>query len=208
MNTSGLNTTRFIFVLALLCALTPVPSMAATDGKLPVSKQSIDSCEAVIGSEEHANGHRWITAKILINASPHVVWETVHEERRRDPDLAYSKVLQCQDNQSTLEQKFSFLPLIGTAVCVMKDIEVPNERIDYDMVSSDHFRALEGSWVLTPARDGNATMLSLATYCDMGFPVPRQILDGITARKLQRRLFNVKTMAEAAQTRIAEKRVD
>jgi hypothetical protein len=205
---SGFRTARFALVLALLSALSPNMSIASTDGKLPVNKHAAQPCEAVIGSEDHANGHRWVTAKILINASPHVVWQTVHEERRRDPDLAYSKVLNCKDNDSTLEQKFTFLPVIGTAVCVMHDIEIPNQRIDYTMVSSDHFKAMEGCWELTPAQDGSSTYLSLATYCDMGFPVPRSFLDGITARKLQRRLSNVKAMAEAEQLRVAQQKVD
>jgi hypothetical protein len=161
---------------------------------------------AAVLSTEHANGHKRVKAKILIHASPHVVWETVHEERKKDPDLAYSKVIsQDAENQVTLEQKFAVIPVIGTATCVMKHVEKPFERIDYTMVSSDRFKAFEGSWVLTPGSDPNETILELSTYCDMGLPIPRGMVDGVTGKKLQRRLSNVRNMAEATQTRLARK---
>jgi hypothetical protein len=203
LKSPGVNITNVALALTLACFLTP-NAIAATDGQnLPESQRLLDDGQTVVGSDDRPNGHRWVTAKILINACPHVVWDTVHEERQRDPDLSYSKVLGTQDNQATLEQKFCLLPLFGTATCVMHNVEVVNERIDYDMVSSDHFKALEGSWILTPGRDASSTYLELESYCDLGLPIPRPMIDGITTRKIQRRLANVKVMAEAAQTRLA-----
>jgi hypothetical protein len=162
--------------------------------------------EAVVSSEQKPNGHKWVKARILINASPHIVWDTVHEERKKDPDLSYSKILsQESETQATLEQKFALIPVIGTATCVMSNVEVPFERIDYAMLSSDRFKALEGSWVLVPGSEPNQTYLELSSYVDMGLPIPRGMVDGITAKKLQRRLANVRTMAEATQTRLARK---
>jgi len=168
-------------------------------------EEKVRSGSAVICTEQQPSGHRWVKAKILIHAPPEVVWETVHEERSKDPDLAYSKVLHQENNELTLEQKFVLLPVIGTATCVMSNAEEPLHRIDYRLLESDHFRAMEGSWVLTPQESGKDTLLELSSYLELGFPVPRPILDTLTARKLERRITNVKLMAERTQSRIAHK---
>jgi len=201
----GVILRRVALALSLAYVLSPCLSAQAVDGNKN-NCQRKNHPEAVVSTEKKANGHRWVKAKILINASPHVVWETVHEERKKDPDLCYSKILsQDSETQATLEQKFALIPVIGTATCVMRNVEVPYERIDYDMVKSDHFKAFEGSWVLSPGHDQEQTYLELSSYCDMGLPIPRGMIEGITAKKLQRRLSNVRDMAEAQQLRLARK---
>lgn len=200
MRSPGVNFRKVALALTLAGILTPNAYAAADSQNEPECRK--DDAPPIVSSEQQPNGHKWIKAKVFIKATPHVVWETVHEERRRDPDLAYSKVLKAEENQATLEQKFALLPVIGTATCVMRNTEIPNQRIDYSMISSDRFKALEGRWVLSPERNG--TSLELSSYCDMGLPmIPRSMIDGVMARKLQRRLTNVKAMAEATQTRLA-----
>jgi hypothetical protein len=200
----GVILRRVALALSLAYLLSPCLPAFADGNKSNCQKKT--QTEATVSTEQKANGHKWVKAKILINASPHVVWETVHEERKKDPDLAYSKILsQDSDTQATLEQKFCLIPVIGTATCVMKNVEVPLERIDYNMVTSDRFKALEGSWVLSPGKEPNETYLELSSYVDMGLPIPRGMVEGVTGKKLQRRLSNVKAMAEATQTRLAKK---
>lgn len=151
-------------------------------------------------------GNHYVKGKILIHASPEVVWKTVHEERQKDPDLAYSKILERHDaNNCVLEQKFCFLPVLGTAVCKMSNVEVPLKSITYKLLESNHFRAMEGSWVLTPHPSGKSTYLELSSYMELGFRAPRGLLDKIASRKLAKRLANVKTLAEDNQARIAQK---
>ena len=202
-----LKTTGTFFkkaVLALSLAVYMTPSALAWGGDSKKNEQAVSQDpSATVSAEKQLNGHNWMKARVLIKASPHVVWETVHEERKHDPDLAYSKILSQEKNQATLEQKFALIPVIGTAVCVMHNAEVPFERIDYNMISSDRFKAMEGSWVLTPGREANSTYLELSSYCDLGLPIPRSMIDGVTTKKLQKRLANVKTMAEATQGRLA-----
>lgn len=130
-----------------------------------------------------------------ISAPPHVVWETVHEERKTDPDLAYSKVLETSGHNSVLEQKFQLIPVLGTSVCVMKNCEVPGHRIDYSLVKSDRFKALEGTWIVSANPDGS-TILELSSYIDMGLPVPRSMLEAVASKKLAGRLQNIRKMAE------------
>lgn len=203
MKTPGANFIKTALALSSLFLVSLSANGYAADGTCLQTQKQSNNDAAVVSSEQKANGHRWVTARILIKANPHVVWDTVHEERSRDPDLAYSKVLSAGKDQATLEQKFSLIPVIGTAVCVMKDTEVPYERIDYSMVSSDRFKAMEGSWVLSPGEDANTTYLELSSYCDIGLPIPRPMIESVTAKKIQRRLGNVKQMAESTQLRLA-----
>jgi hypothetical protein len=137
----------------------------------------------------------------LINASPHIVWDSVHEERKHDPDLEYSKVVEEKSNIKMLEQKFNLIPVIGSATCLMKQDEVVNQRIDYTMVKSDRFKAFEGSWILTPTQDGKGTILELSSHIDMGLWVPRGIVENLQGKKLGKRLTNVKKLAETIQSK-------
>lgn len=149
-------------------------------------------------SEKH-----FVESKVLIKAPPEVVWYSVHEERKHDPDLSYSKVLEQGVNEQKLEQKFCLIPVIGSAVCVMHHTEVPNQRIDYKLLKSDHFKAMEGSWVLTPADNGKSTYLELRTHLDMGVPVPKMVMNSMTQKKLDKRLAHVKEMAEGMHAKVA-----
>lgn len=159
-------------------------------------KTKLKAGNVVVGTIAKNSGRRWVAAKIHIKASPSAVWEAIHEERKTDPDIAYSKVLEKNNNETTLEQKFQVLPVIGTSVCVMKQTEVPNKRIDYYLLKSDRFKALEGSWVLMPSDEG--TILELASYIDMGVPAPRSFIEAVAGKKLERRVSNVRKAAEAA----------
>lgn len=144
----------------------------------------------------------WVSAAVVIKAPPAEVWRSIHEERAKDPDLAYSKVLeQISPTEYKLEQKFNFIPVIGSSVCVMHQKEVTNERIDYSLLQSDRFKAMEGSWVLTPTTDGKETRLELSSHLDMGIPVPRMFMNGVSTKKIQKRLDNVKHMAEQNYSR-------
>lgn len=154
-------------------------------------------------TEKQSNGHRWVKAQMLIQATPEIVWQSIHNEQNADQDLVYRKIISKGINDVVSEQKLHHLPIIGTAVSTMHTTEVPLKRIDYQMVKSDHFKALEGSWVLNPGPN-KSTYLELSSYCDIGIPVPRPIREGITVKKLEKRLANVKKNSEYAQVQIAE----
>ncbi len=181
---------------APLIVLTPAESSKLTKG------------EVVLGTADKPNGRRWVTAKVRINAHPSAVWDAVHEERKSDPDLAYSKVLEENKNETTFEQKFQLLPIVGTSVCVIKSNEVPLKRIDYYLLKSDRFKAVEGSWILQPTDDGG-TILELGSFIDIGVPAPRTWVEGIAGKKLERRLTNVRKVAEAVKTnKVANNKTD
>jgi hypothetical protein len=221
-NSNLLKQTALALVIAAQCA--GAAYAGGTDHKAPLAeevkseatliavsdleKEKLARGQVVIGTADKPNGRRWVTAKIRIKANPSVVWDAVHEERKTDPDLAYSKVLEEGKNEFILEQKFQLIPVVGTSVCVIKSTEVPHKRIDYHLLKSDRFKAVEGSWILQPADDGT-TILELGSYIDIGLPAPRTIVEGVAGRKLERRVANVRKVAELTQSsKVAHSRPD
>lgn len=150
-----------------------------------------------------SGGHARCTADILINATPKVVWQAVHEERNQDPELAYSHVLSCGGHMQMLEQKFIDIPLLGSATAVTRQNEEPYRRIDYSLISSDKFKQLDGSWELTPVSGGRATILRLSSHLDIGVPFSGLFIRNATQRKINSRIANVKRLAEQEQSRLA-----
>jgi ribosome-associated toxin RatA of RatAB toxin-antitoxin module len=150
-------------------------------------------------------GNSWCTASMLIKAPPETVWRAVHDERQHDPDISYSKILEQSDNQCKLEQKFCFIPFLGTSTCVTNQVEIPNQRIDYKLLQSDHFKEMEGSWIFRPADGGRATLLELTSHLDLGLPVPKMLMDGVTTKRMEKRLSHIKRIAEKSHSALARK---
>jgi carbon monoxide dehydrogenase subunit G len=210
------KTLNILVISSLLLAATSAPTLARdskakNSGKTAgVSATALDKNNELdrelnreLNKVEARDNSQWASGSVVIKAPPEVVWQAVHDERNSDPDLAYSKILEQGENECKLEQKFTFIPVIGTAVCQMYNREVPNERIDYKLIKSDRFKAMEGSWVLTAIEEGK-TRLDLSTNLDMGIPVPRGMVNAITAKKLATRLKHVKEMAETRHAKLAQ----
>jgi hypothetical protein len=194
--------TIYSTIVALVVSTSFTSTPAAAKGLIPGCGNGKGD-DVAVSSEKRAGGKNFVTGKTLIKAPASVVWETVHEERKHDPDLAYSKILESGVNECRLEQKFVLIPVVGTAVCEMHNAEVPLQRIDYKLLKSDRFKAMEGSWVLTPQADGKHTLLELSTHLDMGLPVPEHFMTSATKKKLAKRLGNVKKMAESTHAKLA-----
>lgn len=152
---------------------------------------------------EKAQGARRKTASILISASPEIVWRAIHEQRANDPEMAYTKVLSRSGNHLTLEQKFTLIPIIGTATCLMSNDEVPFRRIDYKLLKSDRFKSMEGSWILQPI-DRKCTLLELSSQVDVGIPGARCFVESAAPKKLKQRLERVKQAAESIAASLAK----
>jgi hypothetical protein len=195
--------TAFATMSLLIAAVCATATFAKESKDLSASAK----CSAPAAPKDNAKNHdQWVSSSVLIQAPAAEVWRSIHEERSKDPDLSYSKVLeQISPTEYKLEQKFNFIPIIGSSVCVMSHKEIQNERIDYCLLHSDRFKAMEGSWVLTPYDQGRKTKLELSSRLDLGLPVPRSFMNGVTTKKIQRRLNNVKQMAETNATLTAAK---
>ena len=188
----------------------PGVTLVAQAGEQPIGrKESIGSTrekmlergEPVSFVEKKSNGdhtERWVTARILINVSQQAAWKALHEQRKHDPDIISSEVLEQGENTYLLKQKFSKIPGIGSPTCKLRNVEVPGQRIDYVMTWSDGgFKDMKGSWALTPAPDGKSTYLEWSTYSNTGLPVPHSIVESFAKRKMERRLSSIKQFAQS-----------
>lgn len=153
-----------------------------------------------------AAAKKGVSGSVQINAPVEHVWNAIRDQRRLEPDLEYSKVISSGNNEALLEQKFIGLPVLGSAVALLKEKEIPNQRIDYWLVKSNKFKAMEGSWVLSPTSDGKGTTLSLSSYLDIGIPFSRGPVNEVTREKIKNRLSRVKTMAEESHRKTAGRR--
>lgn len=204
MNIPKRKPSRTLTLVLGLAVIAQISSYISAEPALAKkAKEKGDALQKDIDKAEARDNAQWSTGSVVIKASPEIVWQSVHDERASDPDLAYSKILEKGENESRLEQKFTFLPVIGTAVCEMRNWEVPLQRIDYKMIKSDRFKSMEGSWVLTPMENGQ-TKLELSTNLDMGLPVPRAMVNGIASKRIAVRLKHVKDMAESRQNKLAQ----
>jgi hypothetical protein len=192
-----------------LCSV-PIDGAAAktwwfgqSDQKPEVAKPCTSTVKIDFGAKSKTNPSSWVRGTIRVQAPPEIVWYSVHETRKKDPDLAYSKVLEHSVNEELYEEKFQLVPLVGSATCVLRDKEVPLKRIDYELVKSDHFKAMNGSWIFVASEDGKSTLLELTSHLDTGMPVPQSFVDGNLARKIERRLNHVKSVAEGLQSKVA-----
>jgi ribosome-associated toxin RatA of RatAB toxin-antitoxin module len=212
------TTMVFNLVVAIALSVCSLPAQAKSVGteaeilkeaqkeaQTPANQKELAAAAAKTGARGDGKGATWCTARTPIKAPPEIVWRAVHDERQNDPDISYSKVLEQSENQFKLEQKFCFIPFLGTSTCVTHQTEVPNQRIDYKLVKSDHFKAMEGSWVLSPADGGKSTVLEFSSHLDLGLPVPKCLMDGVTSKKMEKRLAHIKVMAEKNHAAIAEK---
>ncbi len=130
-----LRQSNFLRQSVTVCATTLVALVACLPSALAKSHAKSDKPSASSGPMCAASDkHDWVSSTTVIKAPPSEVWKTIHEERLKDPDLSYSKVLeQTSPTEYKLEQKFNFIPVIGSSVCVMQQKEVLNERIDYNL---------------------------------------------------------------------------
>lgn len=141
--------------------------------------------------------------QVLVKATPKVVWKAIHEERKFDAGLEYSKELSSEGNSSIIEQKFVRIPILGSVVATTKQTETPYSRIDYTLLKSDRFKKLEGSWILEPVEGGKSTRLSLSSQLDIGIPFSQLFTRNASNKKLVERVASVKRLAEADQARLA-----
>lgn len=150
--------------------------------------------------EQTPSRKRRARASIEIDAPVEVVWNAIHEERNHDPEVLNTTVISEQGPVVVLEQTYRNVPVFGTVVCRIKNIETLYKRIDYWLEYSDHFKAMEGSWILTPIDSGCATHLELSSFLDAGGGIPRMLYVPFAPGRLLKRLKLVKALAENQQS--------
>ncbi len=136
-----------------------------------------------------------LRSSVMIKANKNLVWLSIHEYRTNYEELVYAKVLFREGPTSIIEQQFAVARL-GKATCTFLDTDCPPDKITYQLLKSNLFSAMDGSWVMTPIADGKSTRLDL--YCHAGIQgkVPRFLLRFGLSRSLKKRLESVKRAAE------------
>jgi hypothetical protein len=136
--------------------------------------------------------HQTIEQSMVIKAPVKLVFEGIQMSRMTDPEKRH--LVSHHQEVAVIDEKLGDLPVIGSAHLVYKEIEVPFKRIDYLLVSSDKFKAFEGSWELTPLENGQATRVCLKSYSDLKIFVPfaKELTLSSTMKDINRRLGNLK----------------
>jgi hypothetical protein len=143
-------------------------------------------------SPEHKDG---VHEQILIKASPKVVWQSMQEQRKLDPDSQYCKP--AVDNlRPVVEQKFVFPSPFGDAECTLHLSETFAQRVDFRLIESEDLKKMEGCWTLTPQDNGQSTRLELSSYVDPYMCIPRILTNGVISHKVKKNLAMVKRIAE------------
>ncbi|HEY9785379.1 MAG TPA: SRPBCC family protein [Candidatus Obscuribacterales bacterium] len=140
----------------------------------------------------------FVYSSIVVDAQPSVVYDAIRSQRQVDPAR---KLISTSGNEAVIDERYSGLPVIGSARCIYKEVEsAPNARMDYELIKSDKFKSFQGTWLLTPVGD-DRTEVRLTSKLDTGLHIPfaRQITNSAVMKDVQRRLTRVKDLAEHRQ---------
>lgn len=159
-------------------------------------------CVLISARDARAESHKELTgvvSKMLINASPEVIFRAIRDYRHCDS--AKRTVVEEKKNRSIVKEKFGNLPVLGDVECTYEEIETPYTRIDFQLVTSDKLKVFEGNWILQPVEGTNSTLVKLTSYIDSGLSIPaKDFLQHLTAHQdIHKRLTYVKKEAEAQQ---------
>ncbi|MDZ4835197.1 MAG: SRPBCC family protein [Candidatus Melainabacteria bacterium] len=143
--------------------------------------------------QPHTDAVSWT---VVINACPDVVFDAIKKSRYSQP--AYRKVLATDEKSAVLEETFKGVPVLGDVNCKYKEIEYGIRRIEYQILTSDKFRAFDGAWELEPVQEGRATLLKLSSHIESQIRVPfAKQITAIGAKKdVKRRLNTIKDLVE------------
>lgn len=181
---------------AMFVAVAAFSSAALADGKNPTTDGSKPAPQL------HLKERLKATARI--KAPSAVVWSTVLDFTRHDPEVTYFKPLTHDGGINTLEEGFKFPTMFGEAECKLHFTEAAPNRIDFHMLESEDLKAMEGSWVIAAAENGRDSILELTSYVDPYMFVPRPILNAIIQHRLDTRVAKIKRMAERANSKLSQ----
>jgi hypothetical protein len=186
---------RIATLIAALCLL------AELDSKCFARKsdsQRLEEGGAISWVDEQPNGDRFLNAKIKIHADLRTVWDAIRSTK--DSDLRSSQVsLQVSANERIVLEDYK-LPVLGWVWCHRRIVESPYKRIDFKMIDSNHFRALEGHWILTPAGDGKSVYIEFSSHVKIDRWAPRSIFESVGKGKIERLVRRIRDTAEKRKT--------
>lgn len=141
------------------------------------------------------NNPHYVSARQIIYAPRATVFESIKKNRKEDPALVFSRVLEKQGNVRKLQERRS-MPFIGHADYVLWVKLVPNQEIDYRLVQSGDFKEYNGLWKLTDGQTPNSTNVELKHRMRLTTPVPDVVLSQLVQEHVKRKVMDVKRNAE------------
>jgi len=136
------------------------------------------------------------TQKILVNASPECVFQALRVER--DAPECHRKTIAFDGKVATIDETSENIPVFGQVHCIWEETEFPPAKMDYKMITSNHYKAAFGSWVIVPSDCKTKTVLELRSSIDAGlhFPLSDQITRMGASKDAKERLVRIKNIAE------------
>jgi len=137
------------------------------------------------------------SAKLLINAPAHAVFQAIRQVRNSPP--LQRKLISYDGKVAMVKETLKNEPVLGDVECVWKEVEQPDRRIDYTMVGGTKLKSASGSYVLTPSADGRTTTLELSSQTVSGVHLPfAGTLEHAASMKSARtHLLMIKNIAES-----------
>ena len=154
-----------VALLLLATAWVGLPAMAAEDSMLALS----------IASEPHPATAKTVQAKLMINAPPQLVWQTLinySDIKKILPGYERSTVLKANGNSKILDigmKVAAFLPTYHYQVQTQEDQTTYN--LSLKRISGD-FKALNAHYKLVAQNNGTRTLLIYNLELDTGINLP------------------------------------
>ena len=167
------------------CALPALPAVAAESGRIisPDVQRRLAGGEVVVEAATDADPERprgRVRAAVLIRAKPEAIWAVItdcREALKFVPGLRLCRRIDgAPDGRwANIEQEINYSWYLPTVHNVLRADCDPPRRIDFHRVSGD-LKQEEGTWLLTPASGGSATVVEYEMYLDPGFWIPRWLV--------------------------------
>ncbi len=184
----------------LVSALLPVCAAAQSAWlKEPAVQTRLTAGETVVRIDPDG---KHVTAAVSIHATPEMVWTVITDcegASRYMPGLKSCRRLETAPDGSweNIGREFKYSWVMPTVHDVVRTEYHKPERINFAQLSGD-FKDQKGAWVLSGGRDGAATILEYQYYVDLGFWLPRSLIQQSLRSELPAAMDAVRTRAEAA----------
>ncbi len=141
-----------------------------------------------------------VSAAVIIHAPAAAVWKVItdcEEAPRFMPGMKVCRRLDAAPDGSweNIEREYKYSWLMPAAHDVVRTEYHKPQRIDFQRVSGD-FRDQKGAWLLTASADGAATVLEYQFYVDLGFWLPRSLIQRSLRSDLPAAMKAVRARAE------------
>ncbi len=134
---------------------------------------------------------------ITVNAGEETVWKSIVSYRESQPHRR--RLISKTENIARIEESFTGLPLVGSASVVYEEIEYPFNRIDFQLIESEHLSKFNGSWSIVANADGETSDIHLTAEFDIHLQLPfkEAIVNQLAEMDSAKRLEYVKRTAES-----------